>query len=243
MDINFIREEEKRIQGAVTREYCDSSGNSDCIISDGIVNPEQYLSSSPRILWVLKEPYDNGVSYNNPNDGGWSQAINMNEKTDEVSRLRAFQPICYINYGIWSGHDWDAMPWLRESEEIRNGLKKIAFINISKLPGLKYSPPSRIVEAYQKHRGIILDQIKTYRPNIIFACDPHANLILEDLGFSTTQWNKSFGSAYSVKISSEPEQRLVWVWHPSQRGKVRRSEYVNDAIKAATADLQMPKTV
>jgi hypothetical protein len=238
MDINFILEEEKRIQATVAREYLDSFGRSDCIIFDGVVNPEQYLSSSPRILWILKEPYDNGESYNDPNDGGWSQAINMNEKTDEISRLRVFQPICYINYGIWSGvHDWDAMPRLRESEEIRNGLKKIAFINISKLPGLKYSPPSRIVEAYQKHRGIILDQIKTYQPNIIFACEPHANLILEDLGFSSAQWNKSFESAYSVKVSSELDQRLVWVWHPSQRRSVRRSKYVNDAIRAATADL------
>jgi hypothetical protein len=79
---------------------------------------------------------------------------------------------------------------------------------------------------------VILDQIKTYAPNIIFACNPHANLILKDLGFAESQW-KQFGSAASIKISTT--QRLVWVAHPSQRS-TKRADYVNDAIKAATAD-------
>ncbi len=227
-------EEEKRLKEAVAQEYQDTSGGSEPIY-DGVVNPELYVASAPRILWVLKEPYDNGESYGDSRDGGWSLTDDcMNKKTDETSRGRAFQPICYVNYGIWSGvHDWDEMPWLRNSDEIRSGLKKIAFINISKLPGLKYTPWNRIVEAYQRHRGIILDQIKTYAPNIIFACDPQANLIREDWGIPFTQWTW-FGSAACVQISTE--QRLVWVSHPSSRKK--RADYVNDAINAATAQLE-----
>lgn len=232
MNLNSIIEEDKQIQERVAREYRGPTSKSE-LINDGIVCPERYLSSSPRILWILKEPYDNGTCYDNPEDGGWSLTYEMNKETDKWSRLRAFQPICYINYGIWTGvHDWDEMPWLRDSEEIRNGLKKIAFINVSKEPGLKLSPDSRIIEAYQKYCGLILDQIKTYAPNIMFACSPHANLILQDFGFSATQWEK-FGSASSVQIT--PEQRLVWVYHPSSRKK--RDVYVNDAIKAATTSL------
>jgi len=121
------------------------------------------------------------------------------------------------------------MPELNDCEEIRNGLKKIAYINISKLPALKSTPVDRIVEAYQKHRGLILDQIKTYAPNIIFACNPHANLLLKDLGLEESQW-KQFGTAASIKIS--PGQSLVWVAHPSQRS-IKRAVYVNDAIKAS----------
>ena len=199
-----------------------------------------YLQSKLRILWVLKEPYDYGEGYGDARDGGWSLTDDcMNKQSDKTSRQRAFQPICYINYGIWSGvHDWDEMPWLSACEEIRSGLRKIAFINISKLPGLKWSPRDRILQAYQKHRGIILDQIKTYAPNIIFVCDPHANLVLKDLGFAESQWKWLTKSAASIQVSSE--QRIVWVGHPSSRAK--RAPYVNDAIKAATADFSNQPT-
>lgn len=115
---------------------------------------------------------------------------------------------------------------------MRVGLKKIAFINVSKLPGLKVSPWNRISEAYQKHRAVILDQIRTYDPNVVFACDPHVNMILRDFGFSQVQW-RWFNTAASIEIS--PDQRLVWVGHPSSRTK--RAAYVNDAIKAATVKL------
>jgi hypothetical protein len=233
MELNQILDEEKRIHEMIKREYVDSTDDS-APIYDGVVNPAQYISSSPRILWILKEPYDSGDAYKG---GDWSLTDDLlNKETDMMSRKRAFQPICYINYGIWTGvHAWDEMPWLRDCEEIRNGLRKIAFINVSKLPALKWSAWGRIVEAYQKHRGVILDQIRIYAPNVVFACDPHANLMLKDFGFSQPQW-KWFGSAASIRISSE--QRLVWIAHPSQRA-VKRATYVNDAVKAATAELVM----
>jgi len=228
MDINQIVKEEKRIKETIDRECVDPAGKSEPIY-DGIANPELYLQSKQRILWILKEPYDKGEKLGDAEDGGWSMAEAMNNEPDKLSRWKVFQPICYINYGIWTGDDdWIDMPALNNSEEIRQGIRKIAYINISKLPGLKGTPDGRIVEAYQNHRGIILDQIKTYAPNIIFACKPHANLILKDLGFAESQW-KQFGTAASIQISSE--QRLVRVRHPSQRSS--RAEYVNDAIKAA----------
>ncbi len=226
MNAQILVAEEQRIRNAVERAYCDPTGNS-LPIYDGMFNVVQYASSSPRILWVLKEPYDGGAACEG---GDW--ILTGDSKSDEISRWRAFQPICYINYGIWKGeHDWNNMPWLRDSEEIRFGLKKTALINISKLPGLKTSPRDRIVAAYQRHRELILDQIRTYSPNIIFACDPHANLILREFGFAEPQW-QWFESAASVQVLAE--QRLVWVGHPSSRAN--RAAYINNAIKAATDD-------
>jgi hypothetical protein len=232
MDLKQIVKEEKRIKEIIEREYVDSVGESEPIY-DGIINSELYLQSKPRVLWILKEPYDNGETYGDPEDGGWSITEEINKNPDKWSRERVFRPICYINYGIWTcDDDWNYMPELNDSEEIRNGIRKIAYINVSKLPGLKGTPGDRIVKAYQKHRGVILDQIKTYEPNIIFACNPHMNLILKDLNFGESEW-KQFGTAASIKISNA--QRLVWVCHPSQRS-VKRADYVNDAIKAAIAD-------
>jgi len=232
MTPEYFRRGEGRVQNAIKQEYAKLYGSHDSIICDGIVNPERYVASGKRILWFLKEPYDNGEAYNDVRDGGWSLTEDcMNQKTDRTSRQKAFQPICYIDYGLRKNiNDWDEMPWLRDSQEIRDGLKNIAFINVLKLPGLKASPSSRIVEGYQKHRQLLLDQITAYAPEIIFACDPHADLIKEDLGMLDLQW-KWFGTAAALQVSAN--QKLVFVQHPSQRSS--RRNYINDAIKAATA--------
>jgi hypothetical protein len=186
---------------------------------------------------VLKEPYDEFDENGVPTGGGWSFPDHaFGEKIDSTSRAKAFQPICYINYGVWKGiHDWESeqMPGLDNCEEMRHGLRKIAYINVNKIPAGKSSPAADIEEAYRRHRDLLLDQINTYSPNILFACRPHANLLLEDFGFSESQWT-NFGSAASAQIS--PERRLVLVSHPSQRS-VARADYVNDAIKAATVEL------
>jgi len=96
MDLNQIIKEEKRIEEMIEHEYVNPTGKSKPIY-DGIVNPELYLQSKPRVLWILKEPYDNGEKYGDERDGDWSMAEAMNEETDKWSRARVFQPICYIN--------------------------------------------------------------------------------------------------------------------------------------------------
>jgi hypothetical protein len=223
--LDNLIESELRIRNSVVTCYKDPSGESDPI-TDGVVNPELYSTSSPRILWILKEPYCDGKKRKG---GGWSLSGLLNDDTDSMSRQRAYQPICYINYGISKNvHDWDAMPWLKDCDEMRMSLRKIAYINVSKLPGLTNSYNPTIAKAYQDNRTLILSQIDAYAPNIIFACAPHAQLILNDLGFEASQL-KWFGSAASAQISSR--QKLVIVMHPSSR--TNRRTYVNDAIKAA----------
>ena len=41
-------------------------------IPDGIYDAEKYLSTTPRILWILKEPYDDFTEEGKPYGGGWS---------------------------------------------------------------------------------------------------------------------------------------------------------------------------
>jgi hypothetical protein len=234
LDLQTLVDQETRIRHMITREYIDPTNRSSPIY-DGIVSPAEYIASAPRILWILKEPYDGGETCSG---GGWSLTDDLlNKDTDRMSRSRAFQPICYIAYGIWANKTWDQMPWLRDSSEVRNCLRKIAFINVSKLPGLKASPWQRISNAYQQYRNLILHQIRVYQPNLVFACDPHANLILKDLQSPATEWFH-FGTAAAIPLNSH--QRLVWVGHPSQRTK--RSAYVNDALAAATSLLATAAT-
>lgn len=225
--------EEERLLKLIRSTYVDPTGAS-TVITDGLVNPELYASTNPRILWLLKEPYDGGDARTG---GGWCLCKDLLlAKTDMMARKPAFQPICYITHGILSGqHDWDAMQWLRDSEQIRHSLRSIAFINVSKLPGLKTSMNNEIVAAYRKYRATILSQIRAYSPEIIFACAPHVHPVAQDLGLDSRPW-REIGTA-AVRIGSQG-QRLVWVYHPSQRTKgITRLRYVNDAIEAATMPL------
>lgn len=232
----YLITEENDIHREITESYINAT-NESWAITDGLVEPQQYAISRPRILWILKEPYDEGTERKG---GGWSLTKDLLfERTDEMSRKRAFQPICYITHGIHSGvSDWDKMEWLRDSHDIRHSIRKIAFINVSKLPGLKTSSDALISIAYQKYRPTILRQIQVYAPDLIFACNPHVHIIAKDLGVTidADQW-QSFGTAAAVMLPSG--QRLVWVYHPSQRKRgVTRVSYVNNAIQAATAVLR-----
>jgi len=229
----YLAAKDREIERRVYNEYVDPTGLSEAI-TDGIVEPTEYINAPKRILWFLKEPYDDG---DKKEGGGWSLTKScLLEKNDEISRSRTFQPICYINYGIFKGiADWEQMPWLRDSEEIRHTLRKIAFINVSKLPGLKRSFWNEIADAYHKHRELLLAQIAAYTPQIIFACEPHIHGLAQDLG-SHVNNAESFGSASALQLANGT--RLVWVYHPAQTNKgLGRKNYVNDAIRASTAIL------
>lgn len=218
---------EARVKNEVPRE-----GASSWPITDGVVDVECYLRSSPRVMWFLKEPYDEGKG-DDANDGGWSISDALREKTDLFARARALQPICYVLFGLRKRiSDWDQMPWLKDSEEVRNTLHEIAFINVSKMPGYVSSPWGKITSAYEKHRDLLLDQIESYAPEVIFACDPQANLLKRDLGKDDQDWIH-FGSASATTLRNGV--RLVWVYHPSYPFK--RRVYVNDAIRAAQTPL------
>lgn len=201
---------------------------------DGVVCPEVYLKSKYRILWILKEPHDEPNADGSQGGGGWSIIERMRDDPDTMARERAYQPMCYINYGLL--HDkgaWEDMPWLRDSDEIRQTLLNIACINIQKLPGGTSSNNSQIESAYLRHRDLILDQIASYAPSHIFACNPHAGLLANDLQAKGAKW-RDFGTASAIQLKDN--MRLIHVYHPSHRTRgVTRGDYVNEAIKAALA--------
>ena len=41
-------------------------------IYDGVVDAEAYLAAKPKIMWILKEPYDDFDAEGMPAGGGWT---------------------------------------------------------------------------------------------------------------------------------------------------------------------------
>lgn len=226
-----LSEKEKAIHDKIKAEYIGDGDRTEPIY-DGIINFEYYTKTNPKILWILKEPYDDFDVDGLPKGGGWTFAQGVAKKPKESASLKSLQPICYISYGLINKvYDWNNMPLLRDSEGVQNALSQIAWINVNKLPGRTRSSWHPIAAAYVRHKVLLLEQIATYKPDIIFACEPHVHELAKDLG-SSVKNGESFGSADLIKLSTG--QRLIWVYHPNQR-TVNREKYVNDAIRAAIA--------
>ena len=193
------------------------------LIIDGVVNVTEYYNSPIKIMWVLKEPY-----CDKQNGGGdWSmreglQVRALGKKTDSQS---TWHPIIYTTYGIL--HDfikYERMPDIADKQNISSVLKRIAFINIQKLPAKTRTSEIALKSAYQKHKEILLQQVSTYRPDIIIG-GKTLHLFKNELGI-TKENELQYGHFAKNK------QLFINTFHPAQT-KIKRSEYVNKIIERA----------
>lgn len=140
------------------------------IIRDGIVNLEQYLDSNPKIMWILKEAYDEVDKIG----GEWSlvKDLDMRRATGENrTSWQTFDKIIYTTYCILNNFiQFEEVPYKADDIRICSVLKNIAYINIQKLPASKTSDDKLIEKALIKHKDILLKQINSINPDIIINC-------------------------------------------------------------------------
>ena len=225
-----IRISDQRIRHRIDEVYVDPSSNADPIY-DGVIDADLYCASVPRIMWILKEPWDDIDS----SGGGWSLSSDLLARKPVSSLSQAtFHPIIYIAYGLF--HDvqaYDQIPWVRDMDA-EDTLRRLAFINVKKLPGVtrgSYSP--LIKEWYRRGREVIQEQIAAYAPEIVFGCSPHMPLILDDRIEGWRDRKLTVGSAECV---FHDNTMFVHVYHPGQ-SQVLRAKYVEDALNAVALAL------
>jgi len=222
-----IIEHERAIREAITRIYIDPTGKAQPIY-DGVVDPSVYCAAPARILWILKEPWDE----DDCSGGGWSIAHDLlNIRATEMAKKRTFQPIIYTTYGIFNRiWNWDDMPYIRDAPEIALLLRSIAFINAKKLPGFKRSNNEQILTAYNAAREVILRQIHAYDPDYIFACRPHISAILHDLGVLAAD----IKTHESLRYARIGRSTYFDVYHPGQT-TITRDRYINDILQVVAS--------
>lgn len=223
-----IEEAEARIREMVESIYIDPAGKAEPIF-DGVIDAALYCASTPRTMWILKEPWDEADS----SGGGWSLSADVLCKKPVSSLSQAtFHPIIYIAYGLFSRvSTFDDMPWVRDMGEAERVLRSLAFINAKKLPGVTrgaYAPS--ILEWYSRGRAVIHAQIAAFAPEIIFGCSPHMPAILDDLAVGWRERKQSTGSADYVWHDNI---LFVHVYHPGQT-QINRARYVDDALMAVS---------
>ena len=158
----------------------------DNIVTDGIVNPDQWKKTNPKIVFVLKETNEQETSLtdllNDPFSGKYRIEIeDKNKRNGQIVRdLRAtwfniarwalginslanttVKPVPWKN--ISSKSNWYKKDWLEE-------LKNIAVINIKKTVGKEKSEDSELRGAVVDYGNLTWDQINKTRPNIVIFC-------------------------------------------------------------------------
>ncbi len=128
-------------------------------IADGVVDEEAYLSSKPRVVYLLKEV-----------NGGQDWSL-----TDYISaggRAHTWNNIARWQYGLQNLEreiHWD------EIKDISNNWRKerlqsICAVNVKKTSGGCTSKKDELVEKAFQDRKFLKEQIEIYNPDIIICC-------------------------------------------------------------------------
>ena len=198
------------------------------IITDGVVDEQEYYKSGVKILWILKEAYDK----DNDGECRWSlsKKIGMDDFLKDVGGVKTtWYPIIYATYGILHGFmSYEDMDDIEKRPEMDHILRKIAFMNVQKFPAGTTTNNSDIQKAYKEHSEILLQQIATYKPDIIIGGNT-LSYFIQDLGL--TDAHKDYDENY---FWIKDNQLFIHAGHPSQRGSAEDKEnYVDDIVRVA----------
>lgn len=196
-------------------------------ITDGVCDFEGYLNSHPKVMWILKEP--NGQYADGTLEGGGWSIVEESFKNDieGVAKISTWQPIIYTMYGYLNGLKYDDMDYIRDNTDMAKVLQKIAYLNVSKMPGRRTSYEYNMRQLYEQWKTIHDRQIETYSPDVII------------FGNTFEYFRKHFEQKGLENIGSTPEwldmyksgNRLLFsAWHPAVRKS--KKEYVNTLIEA-----------
>lgn len=196
-------------------------------IYDGIADCTAYLSSSPRVAWILKEPYDSFDDYGKPADGGWSIPRDCFLKSQKWPVL-TWQRVIYIMYGLKHGQHYAEMDYIRDNPEMGDVLKEIVWLNVSKMPA--YSTSSyTFADAYHNYwRPILLKQIALYDPEVIVFGNTFSvckqDIIPTKINPIDSVFNKS---RCFINVFRHERRILLDVYHPGIRSN---TEFYVDSI-------------
>lgn len=222
ISIEEFKKEISALNSEIRKHFKQFEKPNQQLMNDGIVNVSEYYNSPIKIMWILKEPYDK-----EDNDGGgWSMSEALNKgKLGNGKDASTWQPIIYSTYGILNNYvKYEKMPKITDMKNMNLILRNIAFVNVQKLPAKTRTSDAALKNAYQKNKEILLEQIATYRPDIIIG-GKTLHLFKDDLKI-TKENELKFGHF------SKDKTLFINTFHPAQT-KITKSEYVNKIIERA----------
>lgn len=203
-------------------------------IYDGVCNIKRYLSSPIKVMWILKEPYDNFDKNGNPCGGGWDIYEEW-EKDSELRRItsnRSWQPIMYVLRTIYEDTRWNEIDWIQDDRETyRDYLTSCAYINISKMPAHKTS--GDMSQLYSHWSDILKLQIIAYSPDVIIFGNTFQYFTDEPFVKTSKTCQGIEGATGVCKTSYGGKEKIILIdaYHPNQK-TITRQEYVDSIIES-----------
>jgi len=198
------------------------------IVYDGIIDENEFDNSELKILWILKE-------VNSPDDSDWdmrdalADLKNENGKGLKYGWANTFTPIVYTTYGLFNNIDWDNMGNFYENPEIIDILRKVAYINVKKVPGNSSANYNEIKKFYKNNKEAIHEQVQMINPKVL--------IFGNTLDYFDDDFFDLFGKLEEDKTSNSLHKffndnyLLLYAYHPNNR-KITQREYCNLIISA-----------
>ena len=177
---------------------------------DGITDYNEFSNVNPKILWILKEPNQNGAPH----------ADDLRNFHLDVRRYhnwkKTYQLMMRTTYAILNNCSFEEIPPV---EKIYDILKKIAVINIKKIGGNSSSYQTEINKTYSQNRTMILEQIESISPDIIINGSRVWNLFQDLPG-------EDWESVENFNVKHVNEKIYVHAYHTCQT-KINQRKYID----------------
>ena len=168
----------------------ECSENCPGMIRDGLVNPERYIKSKIRILYLLKE-VNGGADWD------------LREFLRKGGRKQTWDNIARWTKGI--NHipkeiHWSELENITE-EERKEILQQICSVNVKKTSGSHTADEKSVRDATARDADFLRKQIELYEPDIIICCGTEWNYWHEIMKISPDWKQSSRGIWYFVEES------------------------------------------
>lgn len=245
--INNLREAFENLLDQEANKYSN-------FVRDGIVDYESFLRQSIRILWILRET-------NDP-DGYCTDLRKFLEAPDSYRRWkRTWLPVLQVSTALLAKGEYAEEPDNFESIDSKLKLnaqaffpilRRIAVININKLPGDKSISPKELIAKYSQFRDFILSQLRLINPDVIVCCGVFRVMWrdLETFGLEDSEptyirkapddnEGRSIGK---IKSHYNSQRIFVETYHPNQR-IISRKLYFESIVNSVGAWLKSERLV
>ena len=200
-------------------------------IYDGVADIHAYINSSPRIMWILKEPWHLFTDSGKPKGGGWKFTDHFKKYPDVWQDEDMWKLIIQSDYAIRNHLKWKELDFIEKNQEMVEELKKIAYINVGKMPGYQESPPNHMQECYNTWQPILEEQIKIYDPEVIIF--GYTFYLFQDYFKINEKPITTVSGNWNTNVYKKDNRILIDAYHPSRKGGENTSkDYVTSIVKA-----------
>ena len=199
------------------------------LIRDGVIDETAYLTSSPRIMLVLKEVNDS------KNDGwdlrkylrGRPKAATWNAVTRWMRGIRALPKV---------------LPWIdlkpKPTVEDRvEAVRSLCVMNLKKVPGLGSADMDVVENVARQDQAFLREQFGLYDPDLVICCGTSKlfQQVLPEEVVGLPKWKMTERGVFKCKLNSGPQ--FIEFFHPQVRWEASMVHYaLIDAVRELYPD-------